>query len=229
MNKLLILIVFSSFFCLAQNTTNDDSFKKEISCNLLPSVKTGSALSFYLKEISEFQYESKKNKTQNEFVLFQNSDSIENILNKEYPKIFKRVNDGYDLNSYDGTKIRIENNITESKSYSRYSFKGKYEEYIFIMVEYYEGSEVIITNTKTNKSISTVGKPHFINNELIYSSAFDYGTLDIHIFDLKKKESVLLSFENWLIEDYYNFSIYIRFKVKCLNSEEKRYIEVLKY
>jgi hypothetical protein len=182
-----------------------------------------------MKEISKIQYESKKNKTQNEFTLFQNSDSIESIITKYYPKIFKRINDGYALDSYHGTKISFKNNITESKSYSKYTFKGKYKEYIFIVVEYFEGSEVIIINTRTNKSIRTPGKPHFINNELIYSSAFDYGSSDIHIFDLKREEAILLSFENVVFEDSYNISTHIRFKVKCLNSEETRYIEVLKY
>ncbi len=225
--------MLASYLCKAQvdekSKTNIDSKKQEVLCDLLPRVRTSSSLEFYAREISEVEYNSRKKKNIQEFTFFSNSDSIEDFLIKKYPNIFKKVDNGYNLESYQGGNIKIKNNIVDSKAYSKYTFKGKYNKYIFVKVDLYEGGQVIIIDTETNKSISTPGKPYFINDDFVYSYAFDYGTSDIHIFDLRKKESLLLSFENLILEDTYNISNHIRFKVKCLNSMETKYIEILKY
>jgi len=203
--------------------------KDEIECDLLPDIRTKSSVSFFLKEITESKYLEQKTDKADELLLFSNSDSIENILQNSYPKVFKKNDDKYKLKAYNGDEIIVFNNLVQEKTYSKYEFKGSYKNYIFLVQEFYEGGNVIVVDVTTNKSYIISSKPYFITDKLFYSYTFDYGAGVLDINDIEKEEYFSLSFENVSIEESYNISNHIRLKVKCLNSQENRFLEVLKW
>jgi hypothetical protein len=232
MKKICLIPILIGFVCKSQNAEKIkvvDSIKEEVLCDLLPSVKTESAVYFHIKEISSLEFNSKRTVNIDRPVLFPNSDSIEDVLIKKYPKTFNKKNGAYIFNSYLGDKIIIKNNLVQDKSYSKYVFKASYKNYIFIVEEFYEGGNTLVIDLETNKCYSMYGEPHFITDKLLYGYTFNYGDTDFKIIDIEKKEYVSLYFENVVFEDSYSFSNIIRIKAKCLNSEEIKYLEIFKH
>lgn len=198
-----------------------------VDCDLLPSVRTNTSVNFHMSEIDSSEYKPEAFNELYKLTLFSNSDSIEKIYNEDYPEIFKKTGKGYKFKSKGGTEIIVVNNLEQEKLYSKYEFKAKFKNYVMILMTYFEGSEVIIVNLEKGEAFTTIGKPNFITETIIYSYADYYGDSDIHIHNIESGESILLSFQNMSIIDSYNISNHINFKAMCLNSREEKYFQIL--
>ncbi|MEH6536729.1 MAG: hypothetical protein V7719_10070 [Psychroserpens sp.] len=204
--------------------------QEEISCDLLPSVTTNSPSKFYLNEITAETFNSKKRVNTNALVLFSNSDSIENILQHKHPKLFKKKNGKYLFKNIDNQVITVRNNLVEDKTYSKYAFKAQFKNYIVVFQEYYEGAMSLLIDTNTNKAYSLPDKPYFITDKLVYSyGLYSGGGTMLTILDIGKNEYISFDFDNIIFESTYNISINLRFKIKCMYSDETKYLEVCRY
>lgn len=232
--KANIHIIFSVIFLftLGKNIKPIEKnihIEKQVGCDLLPSVRTNSSTSFHMNEIDSSEYNSKTFKAPYKLTLFANSDSIEKIYNEAYPNIFKKTEKGYKFKTIDGRDIVVENNPNQEKSYSKYEFKAKFKDYVIILMTYYEGGEVVLVDIKTGFAFTMIDKPRFITENLVYSFADYYGDADIQIYNIENRKSIELSFSNLSIVDSYNIANHIFFKTVCLESNEKKYFQILCY
>jgi hypothetical protein len=49
------------------------------------------------------------------------------------------------------------------------------------------------------------------------------------ILDIGENKYISFDFDNVIFESTYNISVHLRFKTKCMYSEEVKYLEVLKF
>ncbi|MEL6809738.1 MAG: hypothetical protein AAFP76_00195 [Bacteroidota bacterium] len=148
-------------------------------------------------------------------IYYPNSDSIEGILQGRYPEIFSKKDGAYFFKAENGEgPIKVWNNLVQEKSYTRYEFKGSYEQYIFILQEFYEGSQYVLINTQTGESYSLAGTPRFMNDDWIFGIG-GYGTADISILHPKNKKSAFVVFDYLDVIESYTFVNSISLKLRC--------------
>jgi hypothetical protein len=147
---LILVLLIISFFSQAQ---------EGIKCDLQPRVTTNSPSKFSLKEIMDEEFNSKKRENINTLVFFSNSDSIENILRHKYPKLFIKENEKYQFKSIDNEIVTVWNNLEQDKTYSKYTVKAQFKNYIIIFQEYYEGAMFVLIDTETNIAYTLPDKP----------------------------------------------------------------------
>ncbi|MCD2258376.1 hypothetical protein [Psychroserpens luteolus] len=199
-------------------------------CDLLSTTSVAtSALKFNLREITAKNYNSNKISIAEKFSLISNSDSIENVLKSKYPKLFKKKNNKFVFETFDGKNITVHNNLVQDKTYMTYTFKALYKNYVIIFQNYYEGSSSILIDTKTNAVYLLPDKPYFITDTLVYSYGHYNGGTDLTILDIGKNKALYFTFDNIWFESTYYLSTDLKFKVKCMASEETKYLEVFKY
>ena len=207
--------------------------KKIRKCDLLPTIKSESKINVSLKEISKEKYSARKIENTNKIELFSNSDSIEKILIKKHPKLFKKKDSSLVFKHKNNSTIFLKNRILSNKSYSDYSIKGSFKDYLFIINIGYEEESTSAINLKNGKVYTFSGKPTFVNNNLFYAYSNYYGDGEVIVIDIANEETVLLTFQNSQFNDSYyitnGVSNYIMFEVECLDSREKKYLQVLKY
>ncbi|WP_431107996.1 hypothetical protein [Winogradskyella poriferorum] len=229
-SSLFIIFALISLLTVAsEQKTNESTNEKQrkVDCNLLPSVRSNHPVNFHMNEIDSSKYNPRAFQDPYKLTIFANSDSIEKIYQEDYPEIFKKTNKGYKFKNSQGQEIVAENNLEQEKSYSKYEFKARFEDYVMILMTYFEGSEVVVVNLETGLTFTTLDKPRFITETKLYSFADYYGDSDIHFYNIETKESVRFSFQNLSIVDSYNVSNHVFFKAICLTTMEERYFEIL--
>ncbi|MCH3883624.1 hypothetical protein [Tenacibaculum aquimarinum] len=241
MKKIICFIILIFIFsCKKEEVKTEKEKNKKVSkkirkCDLLPTIKSESKINVSLKEISKEIYLARKSENINKIKVFSNSDSIEKILIKKHPKLFIKKDSSLIFKHKNDSTIFLKNRIQSNKSYSDYSIKGSFKNYIFIINIGYEEESTSAINIKNGKVYTFSGKPTFVNDNLFYAYSNYYGDGDSELVfvDVTNEETVLFTFQNiQLNESYYTsngVSNYIMFKVECLESQEKKYLQILKY
>ncbi|MEF3078157.1 hypothetical protein [Winogradskyella poriferorum] len=229
----LSLLIIVSLVSLLTVTNEQKTIKtttenaKQVDCDLLPSVRSNHPVNFHINEIDSSKYNPRAFQDPYKLTIFANSDSIEKIYQEDYPEIFKKTDKGYKFKNSQGQEIIAENNLEQEKLYSKYEFKAGFENYVMILLTYFEGSQVVIIDLETGLAFTTLDKPRFITETKLYSFADYYGDSDIHFYNIETKESVHFSFQNLSIVDSYNVSNHVFFKAICMTTMEEKYFEIL--
>ena len=222
MKKIIYLIYISCFIIIGQNSKESNNI-----CDLLPIIRSESKMNISLREFSKGDYERYKNENSNEIVLFKNSDSIERVLTTKYPKLFLKENKNVLTVGFDSKSKSFINNNIQDKTFSKYIIKGMFKDYFIINEEFYEGWSCTLINVKTNKLYTLPSNPIFINENFFYSYSNFYGEEELRVIDVINNNSFLLTFSDVYFISSYNLSNHIMFEVKCMNSNEKKYLELL--
>jgi len=205
---------------------NNKQQTNKTTLDLLPKIKSNKGINLVLNEITKEEYERLKKSNRNELILFSNSDSIENILKKRHPILFKKHKGKFIFKTENRGEVTVFNNLVQDKTYSKYEVKAKFNDYVIFNYNLYEGWYVVLVNVKTNKSYVLPGKPNFINDHIFYGHSNYYGEEELIMIDVKNEEYLTLIFDDVLISNSYNFNNYIRFEVQDFGLSTKKYFQI---
>jgi len=229
----LLLFIVINLSCKKETEKNEAVNKKQltnkITLDLLPNIMSNKGIDIVLNEISKTEYDRLKNSNRNELVLFSNSDSIENILEKRHENLFKKNEGKFIFKTENRGEVTLFNNLVQDKTYSKYEVKARFNDYVILNYNLYEGWYVVLVNVKTNKSYVLPGKPNFINDHIFYDHSNYYGEEELVMIDVKKEEYLTLTFDDVLITNSYNFNHCIRFEVQDFGLSTTKHFQIINY
>ena len=193
-NILLTYLLFFSFFTSGQNIED---------CVFYPAINSANGGNVRLEKINTEFYEKYQSYyikpcKDNGWLSFDNSDSIESALVKDYPLLFKKENNGFSFKDIGGNSISFKRKTSSGypKSNSGYKIEARYNDFIIIRHYSYEQWGYIVVSLKNSIAYTLPGKPIFIDSELIYSFENYYDGSVIKIIDTKKQSDISMLFDD---------------------------------
>jgi hypothetical protein len=208
-------------------TINDNSVAAH-NCNLIKRTDTVNSTMIVLSiEKEEFKRLANLHLRKVDQLKYLDSDSLETIYQRSFPKIFSLEDSSYSFKSWQGDDIKVRKNISNDKDYEDYKFVNVKCGKVVIYTSAYESWGFLVVDPETGVSSATLGIPNFIDCSVYYSTSNYYGEEEISIVDMKNKKAATLLFNGWGTEQAFNVNYDLLYKLSNRQCKDTlKYLEL---